>query len=146
MPKIDFYILSEGNAKTRFLLTCRLIEKAYKNRHRVYIHTQTEADAHLLDEMLWTYRDESFLPHNLYGEGPDPAPPIQIGFNTTPDKHRDILINLSFQVPAFFEQFNRILEIVANDPEAQAISRENYRAYRTQGYDITTHKLQTVEL
>lgn len=146
MPKIDFYILSEGTARTRFLLACRLIEKAYKNRHRVYIHTQNQADAHLLDEMLWTYRDDSFLPHNLYGEGPDPAPPIQIGFDLTPDKQRDILINLSSQVPPFFAQFNRVLEIVPNDAEAQAISRENYRTYRTQGYDITTHKLQTVEL
>lgn len=146
MPKIDFYTLPEGGAKARLILACRLIEKAYKNQHRVYINTENEAEAHQLDEMLWTYREDSFLPHNIYGEGPEPTPPIQIGFAVTPEKHRDILINLSNQVPSFFEQFNRVLEIVANEPDMQARSRENYRVYRTQGYEITTHKLQTVEL
>lgn len=146
MPKIDFYILPEGDAKTRLQYACRLVEKAYKNQHRIYINAENETQAHQLDEMLWTFRDDSFLPHNLYGEGPEPAPPIQIGFNITPEKHRDILLNLSNQVPAFFEHFNRVLEIIANDPDMQARGRENYRVYRTQGYDITTHKLQTVEL
>ena len=146
MLKIDFYILSEGDANTHFLFACRLIEKAYRNQHRIYIHTGNLADAHRLDEMLWTYRDDSFLPHNLYGDGPEPAPPIQIGTDIVPDKHRDILINLSYPVPAFFTQFKRILEIVPNDVELQTLSRENYRIYRSQGYDITTHKLQTIEL
>lgn len=146
MPKIDFYILSEGNAQTRFQLACRLIEKAYRNQHRVYIQTENQQEAHQLDEMLWTYRDDSFLPHNLYGDGPEPSPPIQIGFSVTPEKHRDILINLSNHVPAFYEQFSRVLELVPNDPAIQANAREIYRAYRAKGYDITTHKLQTVEL
>lgn len=146
MPKIDFYILTEGNANSRFQLACRLIEKAYRNQQRIYIHTDNETDAHSVDEMLWTYRDDSFIPHNLYGDGPDPAPPVQIGFGITPDKQRNVLLNLSLEVPVFFAQFNRVLEIVANDPEMQNRGRENYRLYRSQGYDITTHKLQTVEL
>ena len=59
---------------------------------------------------------------------------------------KNILINLSHEVPAFFEQFSRVLVIVENEPEKQALAREHYRAYRAQGYDITTHKLQTIEL
>lgn len=146
MPKIDFYILMEGDAKTTLQFTCRLIEKAYRNQHRIYIHAENQSMAHQLDELLWTYREDSFLPHNLYGEGPEPAPPIQIGFDVTPDKQRDILINLSMTVPAFYAQFNRVCEIVANDAEIQARSRENYRSYRSDGYDINTHKLQTAEI
>src|SRR5580704_7975288 len=99
MPRIDFYIIEEANPSARLRLACRLIEKAYKNKHRVYVHADSKAQAHQLDELLWTYREDSFLPHNLYGEGPEPAPPIQIGFDATPDKHRDILINLSKTIP-----------------------------------------------
>lgn len=138
MPKIDFYILSEGS---RLQLACLLIDKAYKNQHRVYIHTENQQDAHQLDELLWTFRDESFIPHNLYGEGPEPAPPIQIGFNLTPEKHRDILINLSPTIPEFFQQFNRVLELVANDAHEQEIARDRFRQYRSQGFEIKTHKL-----
>lgn len=146
MPKLDFYVLSEGDSQTRFQLACRLTEKAYRNQHRVYIHTENEAAAHQLDELLWTYREESFLPHNLVGEGPDPTPPIQIGFTLKPENQRDILINLDMQIPSFYEQFNRVLEIVPNDPQFQERAREHYRIYRTKGYEITTHKLQSIEV
>jgi DNA polymerase-3 subunit chi len=139
MPKIDFYILTDD---AKFSFACRLIEKAYKSRHRIYIHTENEKDAHRLDEMLWTYKDDSFLPHNLYGEGPESAPPIQIGFNVTPDNHRDILLNLSSSVPEFFSQFQRILELVANDSDSQNLGRERFKHYRAQNFEITTHKLQ----
>lgn len=145
MPKIDFYILSDTNEEVRWRTICRLIEKAHKNRHRIYIHTENQADAHKLDELLWTYREDSFLPHNLYGEGPEPAPPIQIGFGVTPEKHRDILINLSSNVPEFFAQFLRILECVSGDAKQQELARERYRYYRSQNQNITTHKLETVE-
>lgn len=145
MPKIDFYLISETSSLGCLNFACRLIEKAYRNRHRIYIHTDNETEAHQLDELLWTYREDSFLPHNLYGEGPDPAPPIQIGYATTPEKQRDILINLAKTVPEFYPQFARVLQIVPSDETAQAQAREHYRAYRSAGYEITTHKLQSVE-
>ncbi len=141
MPRIDFYIMQEGGQKSRLDFTCRLIEKAYKNRHRVYIHTENQNDAFMLDELLWTYRDDSFLPHNLAGDGPEPAPPIQIGFQLKPANQRDILINLSHKIPEFYTQFARIIEIVSHDETIQTLSREHYRAYRSNGFDITTHHI-----
>ncbi len=143
MPRIDFYIMQESGQKDRFDFACRLIEKAYKNRHRIYIHAENESDAHVLDELLWTYRDDSFLPHNLVGEGPELSPPIQIGFQLKPDSQRDILINLSHQVPMFYTQFARVIEIVSHDENIQTLSREHYRTYRSNGFEITTHKLTT---
>lgn len=145
MPKIDFYIMGEGGTRDRLLFICRIIEKAHQQRHRIYINTDTQMEAHQLDERLWTYREDSFLPHNLYGEGPEPAPPIQIGFSVVPAKQRDILINLSKEIPAFFTQFQRVLEVVGHEPDSQTISRAHFRQYRSQGFDINTHKLQTVE-
>ena len=145
MPRIDFYIIEDENPSSRLRLACRLIEKAYKNRHRIYVHADSQAQAHQLDELLWTYREDSFLPHNLYGDGPEPAPPIQIGFDANPDKHRDILINLSKDIPDFYAQFARLLEIITTEPEIQSAGREHYRQYRAAGNEINTHKLQTVE-
>ena len=145
MSRIDFYIIEDGNQHARLRLVCRLIEKAYKAKHRIYIHTSNQSEAHHLDELLWTYRDDSFLPHNLYGDGPNPAPPIQIGFDAIPEKQNDILINLSTTIPDFYPQFARILEVVSSETETQTISREHYKHYRSQGHDINTHKLSSVE-
>ncbi|HSW69955.1 MAG TPA: DNA polymerase III subunit chi [Gammaproteobacteria bacterium] len=146
MPKIDFYILPETTATARLQFACRLIEKAYKQKHRIYVHTADRAAAHQLDEILWTYRDDSFLPHNLYGDGPEPAPPIQIGFETVPEKHRDILINLHGEVPEFHKQFARIFELILNENNSQESGRERYRFYRSQQFEINTHKLQSSEI
>jgi DNA polymerase-3 subunit chi len=55
MPRIDFYIIEDTSSDASLRLACRLIEKAHKNRHRIYIHTDNEAQAHQLDELLWTY-------------------------------------------------------------------------------------------
>lgn len=143
MPRIDFYIMQEGGQKGRLDFTCRLIEKAYKNRHRIYIHTENQSDAHMLDELLWTYRDDSFLPHNLVGDGPEPSPPIQVGFELKPATQRDILINLSHKIPEFYTQFARVIEIVSHDETIQTLSREHYRTYRSNGFNITTHNINT---
>ncbi len=147
MPKIDFYILAKSNEKARLHFACRLIEKIYKQNFSIYIHTQDTTHAHALDELLWTYRDDSFLPHNLIGEELYPAPPIQIGFTeASPKKHRDILLNLSNQVPVFYAQFSRVLELVINIPNEQEAARVRYRSYRTAMHSIQTHKLESVEV
>lgn len=145
MLKIDFYILPEANSLQRLQFACRLIEKAYRQKHRIYIHTLDEKEAHQLDELLWTYREDSFLPHNLHGEGPTLTPPIQIGVNVTPENHRDIMINLSNTVPDCHTQFARILELVSNETSSQEAARERFRFYRAQGFELNTHKLQTIE-
>ena len=146
MTKINFYILASSNEIERLHFVCRLVEKAYKNQHRIYIHADSRTLAHQLDELLWTYRDECFLPHHLYGEGPEPHPPIQIGFDVKPENHRDILINLHPEVPTFISQFSLVCEIIKNDSDHQTLARDNYRKYRAQGYNITTHKLQSIEV
>lgn len=146
MPRIDFYILPTGDENERLAFCCRLIEKAYKQNHRIYIHAETEVQAYELDELLWTYREDSFLPHNLYGEGPEPPPPIQVGFQSVPEKHKDILINLSATVPEFYRNMNRVIELVNQNPEIQTVSRHHYRFYRSAQHEINTHKLQSIEV
>ena len=143
--RVDFYLLSNAEPSAFGLFACRLIEKAYQRGHRIYIHCKNQADAEQLDELLWTYRDDSFVPHNLQGEGPEPPPPVQIGFDKEPRGYSDILINMADPVPLFFTRFKRVIELVAADEEAKALSRIHYRDYRTKGCDLHTHKMEEVE-
>ncbi|MDX1902042.1 MAG: DNA polymerase III subunit chi [Gammaproteobacteria bacterium] len=145
MPKTDFYILPFADEKHILQFACRLAEKAYQQQHRIYFHMQNPQQAHQLDEIMWTWRDESFLPHNLVGEGPDTLPPIQIGFDTIPSNQRDILINLSQMLPEHHTQFNRILEIIPHNEKFQTDARERYRIYRELNYPLQTHKPTQIE-
>lgn len=141
MIRIDFYLLSDVRAEARLHYACRIAEKAYQQGHRVYFHTENQQETHSLDDLLWTYRDASFLPHNLYGEMLTPQPPIQIGHTETPKGHSDLLINLAVSPPLFYRQFKRVIEIVPADDAWRARAREHYKNYRTQGCVLQSHHI-----
>lgn len=75
VPRVDFYLVTETGAQAPLLLCCRLLEKAYQQQHKVYVQTPSQQEAEALDELLWTFKDECFIPHNLQGEGPKLPPP-----------------------------------------------------------------------
>lgn len=142
MMQVDFYLLDTPEEPRRNTFICKLVEKIYRQNHTLYIHCKDRAEAHHLDELLWTFSDTSFIPHNIAGEGPTNPPPIQLGFEGTP-KPREILINLCTTIPLFYNHFQRILEIVPQDETLQSAARERYQFYKTHGYVLNTHKIQT---
>ncbi len=89
------------------MFACRLIDKVYRLGHKIYIHTAGEDQAKLLDDKLWTFREDSFLPHTIVRTSVDAEPaekevsPIRIGFDHEPDENQEVLINLSGEVPLF---------------------------------------------
>ncbi len=139
--RVDFYLLNSNEPHDVWLVACRLLEKAYHRKHTVFVFCEQACDAEKLDELLWTYKDDSFIPHNLQGEGPEPPPAVQIGYGGEPRGYNDILLNMATTIQPFFSRFQRIMEIVLNDEQAKEISRNHYREYRTKGYDIHTHRL-----
>lgn len=144
--KVDFYVL-EANRQKSLFFACRLIEKAYAEEQKVFIYTHSAEEAEQMDNVLWTYREDSFLPHNMYDPSDVFPPPIQIGFaDEVPAQQQDILINLNKTIPPFYHQFKRVIEIVFSDPLMQQLARERYKYYRDQGYELSTHKLKANEL
>ena len=63
MTHIDFYITTAKNADELFSFACRLTEKAYRCHCNIYLHTDSEQQMLALDEKLWNFRANSFLPH-----------------------------------------------------------------------------------
>lgn len=140
--RVDFYLLSNSQPDAVGLVACRLLEKAYQRGHRVFVFCDSKENAERLDELLWTYKEDSFIPHNLQGEGPEPPPPVQIGYGTEPRGFNDILLNMSPTIPDYFTRFRRIMEIVAADDSAKEISRNHYREYRSKQCDLHTHNIE----
>jgi DNA polymerase III subunit chi len=141
MTQVDFYILADEKQQARLLFLCRLVEKAYKKQHRIYIHTDSEADSKAIDLLLWTFKVESFIPHHLLGDENAPAP-VAIGHGNSCDDHHDVLINLCNDVPDFFSRFERCVEIVIQQPEVLESTRKHFGFYRERGYPLNTHDLR----
>ena len=142
MSRVDFYILAQSDERARHVLACKLAEKAWRLDNTVYIHTRDRSDAESLDELLWTFRDGSFVPHGLTGnqDGTE-ASPIVIGCGTDGVESRDLLINLSDEVPSFVEGFPRVAELVTSDTNSRQMSRKRYATYRDNGHELNTHNL-----
>lgn len=139
--RVDFYILNKSEIRSCYQLACRLIEKAYMKTHTVYVHVENEQQAHLLDELLWTFRDNSFIPHTLLNESHNIAAPVRIGYKQAPDKLTDIMLNLTLVIPPFYQSFQRIIEIVPTIREWQEALRKHYRYYREQGCQLIDHQI-----
>ncbi len=139
--QVDFYLLQPESNITKELLACRIIEKAYKLGHKIFIYCANQEATNSLDELLWTYKPDSFLPHNIQGEGPEPPPAIQLGYTTEPRGFNDILINMAPQYPDFYMKFLRIIEIVNPDDTSKENSRKLYREYKKQGFNLKTHEI-----
>ncbi len=143
MSRVDFYVLSQEGSDARLRVACRLVEKAFDQGIRVYVQTATLAEAQRLDELLWTFNDRSFLPHEVsHGSAAThPRVMVLLGETPAPADHRQLLINLTNLLPAEPEGYERIAEIVDVDPESKRLSRERYKAYRERGCELDTHNL-----
>lgn len=141
MTRVSFYILKGSEAHDRQVFACRLIEKAYKQGHHIYIHTDNAEQAELVNQTLWSFRADSFVPHQLTdGLNADNCP-VLIGHNTKPPRLMDLLINLGTEQPSFFSQFERVAEFINDDKQLKIMGRERYRFYQQRGYELTTHKI-----
>jgi len=142
MARVDFYVLAQVDERARHRLACKLAEKAWRLENTVYIHAKSRSDAERLDELLWTFRDGSFVPHGLAGrdDGTEVSP-IMIGYGDHDIGTRDLLINLCDEIPASIEGFPRVAELVTSDETCRQASRKRYAMYRDQGHELNTHKL-----
>ena len=142
MSRIDFYILADGGESARHVFACRLAEKAYRLNNSVHIRTADGSLASRIDELLWTFRDGSFVPHEIVDAGQAPEAPVTIGSGAGSNTAvSDLLINLSPDIPANIAAFPRIAEIVSSDDDSRLHSRQRFAAYRDQGKTLETHPI-----
>ena len=132
MTRIDFYQLDPGRHK-QDRIVCQLCQKAYENKQLTLLLTQNPEQSSHLDRQLWTFDDDSFIPHDLQ-ESVDLETPILIHNEPVPRGKRQLLINLASTIPDYFAQFERIIELVTEHNKAEA--REHYHYYRERGYPI----------
>ena len=138
MTQVDFYVLPDESPFQRMHYACRLTAKALRSGHQVYLHTENEAMAKQVDDLLWSYEPSGFIPHSLATADSDET--VIIGWQNCPGQHNDLLINLSNQIPEFFSRFQRVSEIVVQETQCRNASRENFKFYRDRGYPLQTHK------
>lgn len=132
MSRIDFHILKKDKIQS-YAYLARLVEKIHALSHKIFIATASEAESEAIDTVLWTFRATSFVPHHIF-QGENDAGPVLISH----DKHhaqKAVLINLSTNIPEFYQDYARVIEIIYNDELVQQQGRQRYKMYRENGLE-----------
>jgi len=128
MTRIDFYVLADGATGDRLTLACRIAERAYADGRRVLIHCPDASLARQIDRLLWTWREDSFMPHGLVGETDAALTPVLISTDGEPAAEDQVLINLSPELD--------------QDPAVLQAGRQRWKYYRDCGYDVNHHEVR----
>jgi DNA polymerase-3 subunit chi len=137
-PRVDFYVSQDAGADVRLRLACRVAEKAYLAQQKVLVLLEDAETLKRFDELLWTFADGSFVPHDCVTAAGEPCDsPVALTTGSLPAAHHDVLMNLSGAVPPFFDQFTRVAEFLDARPEVRAAGRERFKTYR--GNTIQPH-------
>jgi DNA polymerase-3 subunit chi len=139
VTRVGFYVVQAVEPGQRLQVAARLADKAFGQGHRIYINAESKVQAAALDEILWSFRPASFLPHALAGE--EHSDQVAIGWGQDPGNHNDLLINLQLEIPPFFSRFRRVAEVVTQDEVSLAALRRSWVFYKDRGYQMEKHDL-----
>jgi DNA polymerase III subunit chi len=136
--RADFYVLPAGEDRIHF--ACRLVEKAYKMGNSVWLRVDEQAIA-AVDESLWTFKPESFVPHAAYNQHAQLADcPVWL-MTELPDGQCDLLVNLASQPLEPPTNAGRVAELVNQQADVLQLTRHQYARYKALEWTINTHKL-----
>ncbi len=143
MPQVAFHF----NVESKLDYVCRLARKYVRQGSRLLI-TGRRDDLLQLDRMLWEMAPADFVAHCLGECGPELRTASAVLLSEEPaqrDQH-DVLVNLGENVPAGFEAFERVVEIVSQgDEQDRAGARQRWRFYAAEGHPIVRHDLKAGE-
>ncbi len=140
VTRIDFYILPDVDIDAKFRFACRLAHRAIADGGQAHVRTASAEVTAVLDALMWSYPEGRFLPHTATDED---GALVRIGHEEPPPGPDELLINLGDDVPAFFDRFSRVCEVVPG-PEVAA-GRARYSQYRRRGFPLHHHELDDWE-
>ena len=133
---------SEAGEPARLRLACRIAEKAYLAKQKVLVLCDDAEVLRRFDELLWTFGDGSFVPHDTVTAAGAPCDtPVALTTGALPADHTDVLVNLGNAVPASFEKFARVAEFLDARPEVRAAGRDRFKIYRGKSIEPQTHSV-----
>ena len=135
MTKVTFYKLAKDAPSLK--LVCQLIKKACLSQQKVLCLVANDQTAEQLDQLLWAFEADSFIPHGIWLD----QQPVAISAVAEPGDHYQILINLQGEIPTWFSRFERVIELVQPESEDEQTKRENFKFYKERGYALDFHDL-----
>lgn len=135
--EIIFLTLSVAN---KLRVVCDVVENEFSVGNKVVINVADDNDGKTLDNMIWSWKQSSFIPHNftelLAGAKQDP---VIISTNISENISYDTLVLVD---PADLEICNTYKKVIdfaeKYNPTKLETDRKRYKLYRDKKYKIET--------
>ena len=146
MTRIDFAF----GAPDRLRMACQVVRKRYLAGQRLVVYCKDGSRLAAFDRMLWAFDDTSFVPHVLANDPLAAETPVVL---TAADPRQAVqaaaqegqaqpwLLNLDDDCPPGFDGFERVLEIVSDEPDDKQAARQRWRTYLGAGHTPQSHDL-----
>jgi DNA polymerase-3 subunit chi len=138
MAQVRFFTTRATGGMVRLRQACVLTEQAYLAGERVLVWLDDAQQLEVFDQLLWTFSDRAFVPHERLGADPAAAEaPVQLhdaaleprileaGFDT--------LVSLRTAAAAEALRFGKVIEVIDGDPAVREAGRARFRLYREAG-------------
>lgn len=144
MTEIAFHF----GAPDRLRYACRLLRKIAGAGKTALVWAEPQT-LPVLEQGLWSVGPTDFVPHA------SDATPTEVmrrsgilltaDLRTGTEIHQDVLVNLHPSLPAGYDRFGRVIEIVSADGDDRDSARGKWRQYSADGHSIVRHDLKSKE-
>ena len=140
MARADFYLIQKARFREEpLLLVCELARKAFDANLSTLVLARDADQAEQLDDLLWSFDEDAYIPHQLAGDDEDELAPVLIAGPDVDTPMRTLVINL--RDAAVQGNVERVLEVVPADDGARGPLRERWKQYQVRGGDLKKHDM-----
>lgn len=134
LPEIRFYHLTASSLERALP---PLVEKILASGQRTLIKTADEIKMDRLNELLWTFNPNSFLPHGSRKDGNEGQQPIFITDQTENLNQSTILVITDGSLIQTDTTYTRILDMFdGTDIDAVQAARTRWKQYKEKGFTL----------
>jgi DNA polymerase III subunit chi len=140
VARADFYLIQKDRFREEpLLLVCELARKAHDANLWTLVLARDDEQAQRLDELLWEFDADAYIPHQLAGDEEDELTPVLIATPEADTPMRALVINLRDE--PVNGSFDRVLEVVPADDSARGPLRERWKQYQSRGLELKKYDM-----
>jgi DNA polymerase III subunit chi len=115
----------------------KLLEKTLKAEKRAVVLASSKERLEMLNGVLWTYDQDSWLPHGSAEDGEAQDQPVWLSLSDENPNQAQFLFLTDGAASGSIENYERCFELFdGNDPEAVSAARTRWKDYQKKGFDL----------
>ena len=124
MTEVIFLEVSQSRMESR---ACEVAEEIYARGSRLQIIALDQEQAERLDDLLWTFKPETFIPHGLWAGTPsEPTAPVIITSRKEAVEGMDSLVMMGYGDVGLVSQFSQAYHLVVVDNQERLDGSRGY--------------------